>query len=133
MSLEWNDSLAVGHEVIDAQHRELFRHFNQFLAACNQRRGKDELERLLDFLTEYVIEHFSAEENLMTRTAYPDREAHLVQHRQFRERLAELRQEMERSGPSLAVLIHTNKTLLHWLTQHIRHVDTAMARWLERT
>lgn len=133
MSLEWNDSLAIGHEVIDQQHRELFRRFNQFLNACNQRRGRENVEPLLDFLTQYVIEHFSAEEKLMVQTAYPDREEHEEQHRQFRERLTELRREMERSGPSLAVLIHTNKTLLHWLTRHIRQVDTAMARWFTKS
>ncbi|RME36776.1 MAG: hemerythrin [Deltaproteobacteria bacterium] len=132
MSLEWNENLAVGHEMIDRQHRQLFDQFNRFLAACNQRRGKEELGPLLDFLTGYVIEHFSAEEKIMNQTGYPERDPHLEQHRQFTERLAELRGEMESSGATLAVLIHTNKTLLHWLTQHIRHVDTALARWLER-
>jgi hypothetical protein len=33
MSLEWNDAYRIGNDEIDAQHRRLFGHVDDFLAA----------------------------------------------------------------------------------------------------
>ncbi|TYO99889.1 hemerythrin [Geothermobacter ehrlichii] len=133
MGLQWDTTLAVGHEMIDEQHRELFARFNAFLEACNQRHGKSRLEELFRFLDTYVVEHFRAEEELMQATAYPEADEHLSQHRHFIDRVRELRDELDRDGPTLPVIIQTNKALLYWLTSHIRQVDTALARWLEKS
>lgn len=59
MSLVWTESLAVGHGLIDVQHRELFQRYNSLLQACKEGHGREELEPALDFLAEYVTKHFA--------------------------------------------------------------------------
>jgi hemerythrin len=58
MDLQWNNSLAVGHTLIDDQHRSLFARFSELLAACEQGRGLDQLQQLFAFLDDHVAEHF---------------------------------------------------------------------------
>lgn len=130
MSLEWNDALAVGHPVIDAQHREIFKRFGALLEACNQGRAQESLQELFGFLDRYVKEHFSVEEELMTRHAYPARDQHLAEHRLFIDQLVMLRKELETSGITPLVLIRTNKALIYWLTHHIRTVDCHLGDFL---
>lgn len=132
MTLQWTEDLAVGHPEIDRQHRELITRFNNFLDACHQRKGKESLLELLGFLDSYVDEHFRQEERLMEQHAYPELPAHRAQHEEFRRRLALLQDELAPSGPTISVLIHTNKTLLYWLTTHIKQVDVRFGRFLQQ-
>ena len=130
MSLQWSDDLAVGHPLIDSQHRGLFDQFAQLLAACDQHRGPEHLRELFDFLDEYVKTHFREEEALMERFDYPEMTRHRQKHRYFIDQLAGLKQELQTSGPTIQVLIRTNKALIFWLTEHIREVDTGLAAHL---
>jgi len=130
MSLQWSDALAVGHPIIDDQHKSLFERFGAFLAACDQRHGAEQLRELFGFLDDYVREHFREEESLMERHAYPEITRHAAEHRIFIEKLAALERELESAGPTVQVLIRTNKALIYWLTEHIREVDTRLAGFL---
>ena len=67
MAIEWRESLATGHEEIDNQHKELFKRFNNLLTACNKGKGNEEVGNLLKFLSDYVVSHFAAEEQLQIR------------------------------------------------------------------
>ena len=131
MSLEWNESLNVGHPVIDAQHREIFKRFNQLLDACNQGKASESLQGMFDFLDTYVAEHFTVEEALMKRFDYPDHSAHVAQHDEFRERLEELKNELAATGISPLVVIRTNKSLIYWLTHHIQEIDARLSTFLQ--
>lgn len=131
MSLQWSDDLAVGHPVIDEQHRQLFDRFNEFIEACDQRRGADHLRELYEFLDTYVKNHFAAEEALMARHFFPATEAHREQHRRFIAKLEALEAELAAVGPTVGVLVMTSKTLVYWLTEHIREIDTQLAGFLK--
>jgi len=132
MSLEWNDTLAVGHPVIDAQHCEIFKRFGALLEACNQGRARESLQEIFVFLDRYVSEHFAVEEDLMVRHDYPERAEHLAEHSDFVGQLAGLRAELESSGVTPLVLIRTNKALIYWLTHHIHTVDSCLGAFLEK-
>ena len=64
MGISWREELAIGHETVDNQHRELLERFDSLLSACKAGEGKPELARLIDFLDQYVIHHFYEEEKL---------------------------------------------------------------------
>lgn len=132
MSLQWTEALSVGHPEIDAQHRSIFARFADFIDACNGGLDQEHLRQLFAFLDDYVNHHFRAEEEMMERLGYPDREAHIEEHRRFVGKLDALKADLEREGASVGVLIRTNKTLIYWLTEHIREVDTALAGFLDR-
>ena len=130
MSLIWTESLAVGHGLIDVQHRELFQRYNCLLQACKEGHGREELEPALDFLAEYVTKHFAEEERFMWMSAFPESEEHKRQHREFSQKVSNLRQELRERGASVALTTAISHELLNWLLWHVRQTDVKLARHL---
>ncbi len=46
--------------------------------------------------------------------------------------VAQLREQLHRDGPTVEILLRTTKNLIHWLTGHIREVDSEFARYAEK-
>ncbi len=131
MSMQWSAELATGVVEIDNQHKEIFNRLDRLFTACSEGRGKDEVLRLLEFLEEYVKEHFSAEERLQMRHGYPDYAAHRAQHSRFVADVERLARELRTEGATLPLVIMTNKTLSSWLLQHITRTDMDFANYLK--
>lgn len=130
MSITWNNNLMTGVESIDNQHKELFSRFDSLLTACNQGKGKSEVIHLLQFLDDYIKEHFAAEEQLQIKHNYPHYGEHKAQHVTFVADVDRLKKQFMAEGATLPIVIQTNQTLVTWLIQHISSVDLAFARFL---
>lgn len=130
MNVSWDPSLAVGQAQIDAQHQELFRRIAGLLEAIQLGRGGEEVQRVLAFLAEYIHLHFGAEEALMLERGYPQRTAHLEQHREFVRGFVELKHELVRLGPTPELAALVGSRLVDWLREHIAATDLALATWL---
>ncbi len=128
MGLAWGEHLATGIEAIDGQHRELFERLNTFLAACDAGQGKDELLGMLQFLDDYVVFHFRAEELIQEECDYPDRVRHRHYHRMFIERLASLKRRFLIEGPTVELVAEINRFTIGWLIDHIGEKDREFAR-----
>ena len=63
---EWTERWSVGIDTIDAQHRELFAAINSLLREEGTSGARD-LAKVLDFLEDYVNNHFGLEEIYMRR------------------------------------------------------------------
>jgi len=131
MVLEWNDEYLVGNEVIDAQHKEIFARFNNFNAACNQLKGREELCSLYGFLKNYIDEHFEAEEALQVNEGYPKNESHKQQHELFKKEFAKLSDSLEHIGPSAILVVKTNMALTKWLIRHIQVLDADFVQFVK--
>jgi hemerythrin len=130
-SVQWTVDLTVGNELIDLQHQELFSRFNDLISACKERKGKEKVVELLAFLGDYVVEHFQAEEQLMLRRGYPEYETHRQLHQHFIGKLTALRQDMDQEGATVNLVIATNQTVLQWLIEHIKRVDSKFGVFLK--
>jgi hemerythrin len=130
MAIEWRENLATGNELIDSQHQELFRRFNNLLASCNQGKGKEEVYNLLLFLGEYVRSHFAAEEKLQLLHGYPGYNDHKAEHDCFVGDLHSLENQLAADGATLALVIQTNQTMINWLLKHISGTDRELAGFL---
>lgn len=130
MGIQWRDSLSVGVELIDKQHKELLLRFDRLLTACEEGKGTAELKKLLVFLEEYVQTHFRDEEALQQLRRYPEYEEHRAQHVGFEARIKELREEADKDGISTHHVLETNNMLLKWLLNHISKVDTKLGAFL---
>ncbi|HEX9079451.1 MAG TPA: bacteriohemerythrin [Desulfuromonadaceae bacterium] len=130
MGIQWRDSLAIGVEEIDDQHKELLRRFNGLLSACEAGKGIEELKPLLTFLDDYVIEHFSNEERLQRTYGYPGYATHKREHDSFIERVLALKGEIDSEGVAVHHVMETNNMLLKWLLNHISKVDTELGKFL---
>ncbi|HJV34555.1 bacteriohemerythrin [Geomonas sp.] len=132
MNIEWTSDLATGVAEIDNQHKEIFSRFDRLFTACSEGKGKEEVLLLLNFLADYVKEHFAAEERLQLRNAYPDYPNHKAEHARFMADVAKLQAEFKAEGATLSLVIMTNKTLTSWLTQHIKKRDTEVAAYIRQ-
>ncbi len=130
MGIQWRDSLAIGVEEIDNQHKELLHHFDRLLKACEEGKGKSELASLLSFLDDYVVRHFKDEEAIQRLRGFPGYEAHKQEHDSFITRLRALKQEIAAKGVAIHHVMETNNMLLKWLINHISKVDTELGKYL---
>lgn len=123
----WTPALALGHDEIDAQHQELFRRADKLLEAMIA-GDRTAVETLFDFLGSYVLEHFAAEERLMTASQFPGYTVHKAAHERFVRDYESLRKLHRDSGASAAVAIKARTWLVEWLKNHIGGTDQLMAR-----
>jgi hemerythrin len=131
MAIKWNETLAVGVSEIDEQHRGLFDMLSRLLEACNQGKGKETVGSMIDFLEDYAAKHFSAEEKLQIASGYPQYKAHQGMHREYLQNVAGLRAKLEEQGPTLSFVITVNKTVVDWITNHIKKADRELGQHLQ--
>ena len=131
MAMEWTDDLSTGSAAIDEQHRELFKRINSLLEACRQGKGKTEVSKVIKFLGEYVVTHFSDEEKYMEAHHYPEFAKHKALHLEFMENFRDLKHQLEEEGPALHLVVKTNHLVVQWLLNHIRKVDRALGEFLK--
>jgi hemerythrin len=125
MGIQWDESLTVGIELIDAQHKELFDRINRLLDACKRGEGKEEIADVVSFLGNYVVEHFESEEQAMQKRNYPAFSAHKQEHDVFRKDFETLKEDIAREGAGLGAVAKINKALVDWLIKHIGRSDKA--------
>ncbi|HHN65637.1 MAG TPA: bacteriohemerythrin [Nitrospirae bacterium] len=128
--IQWTEDLATGFDEIDSQHKELFRRINEFHMACKLGKGRDVVEDTIGFLSDYVVTHFSTEEAYMEKYNYPGYLSHRAQHETFMKNLKNIREELDREGSTVSLVIGINNMIVQWLQAHIRRVDKKLAEFL---
>jgi hemerythrin len=126
---QWDDTLLTGIAMIDAQHKEYFRRVNQALASSEDREA--ECLKELQFVQEYALDHFDAEQNVMTFHEYPGYEGHLAQHQVFASRLDALSEALAAEGFRPDVGQRLNALLVEWFVRHIRTEDQRLGKYLK--
>lgn len=130
MGLQWTTMMAVGVDAIDSQHQQLFEQINRLLEACNRGKGKESIDQIVNFLEEYVVNHFQTEQELMQETHYPDYLKHKELHDQFIESLEKLKGQISNEGNTINIVILTNRMVVDWLNSHILNVDKELGKYL---
>jgi hemerythrin len=131
MSLEWTEALSVGVDLIDEQHRELFRRTGKLLDGL-KRGAPEEIDGLVRFLYEYAVKHFGTEEQLMRASEYRGYARHKAEHDRFIADLIALSSERERVGGGAFMAVKLNHWLAQWLREHVSGTDAELGRHLAR-
>jgi hemerythrin len=129
--IEWDDSLSIGVDLIDEQHKMLIQRLNDLSAAIEKTQGEGGVVQTLDFLIEYTDLHFSAEEKCMAEHNYPGLEHQKKQHEEFRASLKNLVDDYEYEGVTRALTTSVNVFLNNWLINHIKGVDQKLGEFLQ--
>jgi len=132
MGVQWSEDLETGIARIDEQHRELLRMVDELLAACQDGRGKEAVGEMIVYLESYITNHFRDEERVQTENSYPDYILHKSEHERFLRDYKELKDEFEKEGPTLPMIVTTNRVVVAWLMNHIRKTDRALAEFLRK-
>ena len=127
----WKDSLKIGVSLIDSEHKELCDRIDQLFAACSKGQGKEEIIKTVEFLESYTIKHFSDEEQLQRKSAYPKVKEHKQMHEYFTGKIADLKRDIMDNGASVATISQANYFLMDWLLNHIQKVDTELAQYIK--
>jgi hemerythrin len=117
----WKDVYAVGNEVIDEQHQELFR-MTDDLVETIRRQGPDSASacaQAVTFLKNYVVKHFADEEALQASLGYAGLEAHKVLHRDFVATVLEYEKNLVESNFGSEIMQQFGGTLIGWLIYHV--------------
>ena len=56
--MEWNESLSVGFDRIDTEHKELFKMIQELVDAVNRHTCKYKIDDVIRFLEDYANNHF---------------------------------------------------------------------------
>ncbi|NQT38005.1 MAG: hemerythrin family protein [Planctomycetes bacterium] len=132
MLLDWSDDYALGITKIDEQHKGFFDLVRRLYDECLMCEGERVIPETLEFLGDYVRNHFRGEEELMRRHAYPGVDEHAQLHVKFLEKFAELVEEFNTLGASEDLAEETAEMVQNWLVDHIAEVDTQYAKHIEQ-
>ncbi|MDR0761231.1 MAG: hemerythrin family protein [Treponema sp.] len=130
MEYVWDKSLETGNSQIDAQHQQLFVALNRLVHTYQEGKGKDELKKSLDFLTDYTIKHFFDEEQLQQHYKYPDFENHKKYHDDFKKVVRNFSVELILKGASDSLMQDVQATIGGWLVTHIKGQDAKVAAYI---
>jgi hemerythrin len=128
--MQWDESLSVGIEPIDKQHREWIERLNSVAAAIQAGQGPGRIAETLDFLVGYTQFHFETEQRYMTDHGYPELETHKSKHQELTDTLKDLDRDFEEEGATQALATAINTFLTNWLVRHIREVDLRFGAFL---
>lgn len=127
MPYTWSKDLETGNALIDSQHKQLIEAINNLLAACSVGKGRAEMEKTTKFLYDYTSKHFSDEEKLQLQYRYPDYANHKKYHESFKQVVRELGDQLQKEGPTIALVGKVNQSIAGWLLNHIKREDVKVA------
>ena len=127
MTFTVTPDLVTGNDMIDTQHRQLFKAINDFQDACSSGQGKDRINSTMKFLTEYTAKHFGDEERLQQQSRYPDQPNHMKLHEEFKQLVRDLAKQQQDDKATMTVLTKLSNSLGNWFMNHIMREDKKVA------
>lgn len=127
-ALDWNESMSVGFEPIDCQHRELVQILNDLFDADTQGRGPEMISDILTRLINYTSEHFSAEERYFDKFGYPWSDSHKEEHQKLLQQVHAFKESFDVRETVLTDEIKS--FLTEWIVNHIMGSDKKFGRYL---
>ena len=128
----WRDSFAIGAPAIDRQHKELCDHVDRLQEACSKGKGSEEVGKMLNFLAEYTVKHFTDEEAFQRKINSPKCVQHKAAHDDFLAKVTKLKKEATEGGVNIALVIKINQIVSDWLVNHIRGMDSDLKNYIPK-
>lgn len=125
-------TMSTGVESVDRQHQALIDMVNQLDDACERGAAKNEVGKILDFMAEYVVNHFSEEETHMEKIHCSSAQANKKAHAELLSKYTDWRKSYDANGASLDMVVELTAILKKWLVSHICRVDTCMRNCAEK-
>ena len=120
-SMYWDESLSVGCDLIDGQHKELINLVAELEESSRDGLNKEQLARALKFIVSYTRHHFSAEEELMQSIGFNELPQHKEIHNELIHKVTEILLQMkEGKDPETPGLI---QFFIEWVKKHVSEED----------
>ena len=117
----WTQDLSVGVRLFDEQHKKLVATVNKMIQNPTAETRSETIAEILTEMTQYALEHFKSEEDLMIKHGYPQLEEHQKEHIEFTEKVAKMCIATVEGTDNVP---HLLLEFLHdWLHGHMLDVD----------
>lgn len=124
----WDSSYDIGIEDIDNQHKKIVQYINELHEAFIS-KDKNIVRNTLSDITDYIVSHFSFEEDLMREAEYPYFMHHKNIHETFISNVGKYKIAFNEGQDITGQLM---AELQIWLTQHIMHDDKAYKECVQK-
>jgi len=113
-----DDSMSVGVQAMDDDHRILLGLISELRQAKHDPHAEDAVGTYIDMLAQYADYHLIREENMMAAVNYPDIDDHRGSHEELRRRCSDfLRRYRDETGT--VDLAELEAFLVEWWMRHI--------------
>lgn len=121
--ISWMDEYSVNIKLIDDQHKHFLGIMDEVYDAFSAINSATIMGHVIEELVEYTNIHFSTEEKYFDEFNCDniEKEAHKMRHREFTEKVLELKGKYE--GGQTDLVAETIDMLENWLIQHIMTYD----------
>lgn len=118
--IEWKDVYSIGNDIIDEDHKHLFKILNSLEESIKTLKPED-VSNLLNVLLQYSKIHFKNEEQEMIKHHYPDSNRHIKEHNDFIDSV----KQMEKKSMSLTfgTMMNMSNFLKDWIISHLLGTD----------
>jgi hemerythrin-like metal-binding protein len=125
----WTPEMSVGSEVLDGHHRIIVDCLNLLHPLLDgDAGGEAEIQQVLSKLEEFILVHFSEEEQAIRKAGYPDWRAHKEQHDKMYDVVYALKSDVEHGKRPDAR--HLFEMINGWLVNHILGEDKKYVPYL---
>ncbi|HZW20887.1 bacteriohemerythrin [Noviherbaspirillum sp.] len=127
----WSTDLAIGHEVIDADHRHIFETADALQAEMREDEPAHSIVgKVLVGLIEHTGGHFAREEALMQESGFPGSDAHKREHALLMQKVNALHRRFMDGCPDMAAEVAD--FIQHGLVRHIMKSDMELGRHVRK-
>ena len=128
MLIEWDESLSMGINEIDAQHKHLVNLINQLNYSLEIGQAKDMVQTALSGMVDYTIIHFLTEENYFNKFGFENAEEHKKAHKTFIDKVEEFKKDVELQDTNFDESnVYIAKEMVNflkdWIINHIKVID----------
>lgn len=128
--IAWNENMSVGNSMIDSEHRKWIEIINKLGDAMKSGAADTVMGEIINELADYTSKHFRDEENLFSRSAYPNTDAHKAKHKFLVDKIKSLRADYQNNQVALSVQILN--FLKEWLVEHIMKTDKTYMTYINK-
>jgi len=126
--IDWSDELELGIASIDEQHKTLVKIVNDFHQGLANGCARESIDNVLRQLFHYIHTHFTYEEKLLEKHAYPYTEQHRQKHNELIKQAETLRDKLTEGRIMIGMDILS--FLKGWILHHILEEDKAYVNFL---
>ncbi|NLW64805.1 MAG: hemerythrin family protein [Clostridiales bacterium] len=130
MAFTWTKDLETGNALIDNEHKQLIKAADELVVACSQGKGRQEVGKAVEFLSNYTKTHFSHEEELQVKYKYTEYALHRNWHQGFLKEFENVAARLKEDGPTISLVAEVN-TKVSQLITHIKTMDSKLAQFIQ--
>jgi hemerythrin len=131
----WKENYKIGVPLIDQQHEELFNRVSTFIQTVQKKGDWEEkmskVKETMEFMQQYVVFHFNAEEEYQESINYPDLKAHKEAHAKFRQGVNNYAQRLAQKGYKEELVQEFGGKLMAWLIMHVMGTDQKIGQYVK--